>query len=137
MTTPIVNTAGKELSHEANQFFDVWEDGTQHEIMMPLYHAPNVGDGGGELYAAPHIVRDSGEVPYVMLEGPDGIDPARERVVKVARLDGRNTYGRFDLVLVLTDVAAYLMRGADFARQRWIDEIESQLAPADPVYSPD
>ena len=114
---------GAETLHaEPNQFYATRDDGTGYVCEMPLYHAPNCPSDG--LAYPPHIVRDSGEVPYVMLEGSDGIGPEREQVVKVARVSARCKYGRFDLVLVVTEIAAYLMQGKDFDNQRWIDEIE-------------
>ncbi len=112
---------------DPDAFYATREDGRRYRIDMLFYAAPNCDTS--ILAHPPHIVRDSGEVPYVMLEGSKGIGPGREQIVKVARLTGRNKYGRWDLVLVLTDEAAYLMRGRDFDNQRWIDEIE--LAEAD------
>jgi hypothetical protein len=89
----------------------------------PTYIAPNCE--GDILARPPIIVRDSGEVPFLMLANDaDEIGPEREAIIKVARLTARNKYGRYDVVLVLTDEAIYTMQGRDFDAQRWIDEVE-------------
>ncbi len=124
MDTTNTHNRGEMLQDDPNAFYATRADGTRYKLMHgPTYIAPNcVGD---ILARPPIIVRDSGEVPFLMLANDaDEIGPEREAIIKVARLTARNKYGRYDVVLVLTDEAIYTMQGRDFDAQRWIDEVE-------------
>ena len=111
------------FSGDDDTFYATREDGSRYKLSRaPAYIAPNC-QGSGLAYP-PIIVRDTSEQPFLMLTNGDGAGPERETIIKVARLTARNQYGRYDVVLVLTDEAIYTMQGRDFDNQKWIDEIE-------------
>ena len=116
------------FSGDDDKFYATREDGTRYKLSRaPAYIAPNCQ--GSVLAYPPIIVRDTSEQPFLMLTNGDDAGPERETIIKVARLTARNQYGRYDVVLVLTDEAIYTMQGKDFDNQKWIGEIK--LAPAE------